>query len=83
PTYLGATIDFESGTIKRSPKWMSQVGLEWLFRLWCEPQRLWKRYLIDDFPFFKLVLLQKLNLLFKKRKSKSAIKLTSSTKRDI
>ena len=80
---LGATIDFESGTIKRSPKWISQVGLEWLFRLWCEPQRLWKRYLIDDVPFLKLILLQKLNFLFKKKQSKSVINLTSSTKHDV
>ncbi len=68
---LGATIDFESGKIKRSPKWMSQVGLEWLFRLLSEPQRLWKRYLIDDIPFLRLILLQKLSLLFNKSRSNS------------
>ena len=70
---LGATIDFASGKIQRSPKWMSQVGLEWLFRLLCEPQRLWKRYLVDDIPFLGLILLQKLNLLFKKKRAKSVI----------
>ena len=59
---LGATIDFEAGKIKRCPKWMGQVGLEWLFRLSREPQRLWKRYILDDIPFFLLVLKQKLNL---------------------
>ena len=59
---IGATINFESGSMKRSPKWMSEIGLEWLFRLLSEPQRLWKRYLIDDLPFFWLVLLQKLRL---------------------
>ncbi|KAB8330381.1 WecB/TagA/CpsF family glycosyltransferase [Scytonema tolypothrichoides VB-61278] len=59
---LGATIDFEAGNLKRSPKWMSEVGLEWLFRILCEPKRLWKRYLIDDLPFLKLILKQKLNL---------------------
>ncbi|BAY84280.1 glycosyl transferase, WecB/TagA/CpsF family protein [Calothrix parasitica NIES-267] len=59
---IGATINFEAGSVKRSPKWMSEIGLEWLFRLSSEPQRLWKRYLIDDLPFFWLVLLQKLRL---------------------
>jgi exopolysaccharide biosynthesis WecB/TagA/CpsF family protein len=56
---VGATIDFEAGTIKRAPKWMSQAGIEWLFRITCDPKRLWKRYLIDDLPFFWLLLQQK------------------------
>ncbi|WP_250122779.1 WecB/TagA/CpsF family glycosyltransferase [Chroococcidiopsis sp. CCMEE 29] len=59
---IGATIDFEAENIKRSPKLMSKVGLEWLFRLFSEPKRLWKRYLIDDLPFFWLILQQKLSL---------------------
>jgi len=59
---IGATIDFEAGSVKRSPKWMSQVGLEWLFRMLCEPKRLWKRYLVDDLLFFLLILKQKLYL---------------------
>jgi N-acetylglucosaminyldiphosphoundecaprenol N-acetyl-beta-D-mannosaminyltransferase len=63
---LGATIDFEAGNMKRAPKWISQVGLEWLFRLLCEPKRLWKRYLIEDIPFLFLILQQKLNLHKKK-----------------
>jgi len=58
---IGATIDFEAGNVKRSPKWMSEVGLEWLYRLLAEPKRLWKRYLIDNPPFLWLVLKQKLN----------------------
>ncbi|HEY9811877.1 MAG TPA: WecB/TagA/CpsF family glycosyltransferase [Halomicronema sp.] len=59
---IGATIDFEAGNVPRSPKWMSEVGLEWFYRLICEPKRLWKRYLQDDLPIFWLVLLQKLKL---------------------
>jgi N-acetylglucosaminyldiphosphoundecaprenol N-acetyl-beta-D-mannosaminyltransferase len=58
---IGATLDFEAGNKKRAPKWMSQLGLEWLHRLISEPQRLWKRYLVDDFPIFWLLFLQKLN----------------------
>jgi exopolysaccharide biosynthesis WecB/TagA/CpsF family protein len=59
---IGATIDFEADNIQRSPKWMSELGLEWLYRLSSEPKRLWKRYLIEDLPFFWLVLKQKFNL---------------------
>ncbi len=63
---LGATIDFEAGKLKRAPKWVSQVGMEWLFRLLCEPKRLWKRYLVEDIPFLFLILQQKLNLYISK-----------------
>ncbi len=59
---IGATIDFEAGHKPRSPKWMSNLGLEWLHRLFSEPKRLWKRYLIEDTYFFWLVLQQKLKL---------------------
>ncbi len=58
---IGATIDFEAGHVARSPKWMSELGIEWLYRLMSEPQRLAKRYLIEDLPFFWLLLQQKLN----------------------
>jgi len=59
---IGATINFEAGLICRAPKWMSNLGIEWFYRLLSEPQRLWKRYLLDDLPFFWLLLKQKLNL---------------------
>ncbi|MBD2183650.1 WecB/TagA/CpsF family glycosyltransferase [Planktothrix sp. FACHB-1355] len=58
---IGATLDFEAGNKPRSPQWMSNMGLEWLYRLLSEPQRLWKRYLVDDLPFIWLVIKQKLN----------------------
>ncbi len=45
---LGATLDFAAGNVKRAPKWMSEHGLEWLFRLIQEPKRMGKRYLVDD-----------------------------------
>lgn len=59
---IGATIDFEAGNIKRAPKWISEIGMEWLYRLLAEPKRLWKRYLVHGPSFFWLVLKQKLNL---------------------
>ncbi len=59
---IGATIDFEAGNVPRAPKWMSRVGLEWLYRLLREPRRLWRRYLIENPPFLWLVLKQRLGL---------------------
>ncbi|CBN54489.1 MULTISPECIES: WecB/TagA/CpsF family glycosyltransferase [Kamptonema] len=59
---IGATIDFEAGYRNRAPKWMSEVGLEWFHRLLSEPQRLWKRYLLEGLPFFWLIFQQKLNI---------------------
>ena len=59
---IGATIDFEAGNVSRSPKWISNLGLEWLYRLAAEPQRLWKRYLLEDPRFLWLLILQRLNL---------------------
>lgn len=49
---LGATIDFEAGTLKRAPKIWQQCGMEWLYRFIKEPTRLFRRYFIDDVKFF-------------------------------
>lgn len=56
---LGATIDFEAGNVKRAPRLMQKLALEWLYRLMKEPKRMYKRYLIDDMPFFWLLLKQR------------------------
>lgn len=64
---IGATINFEAGIKSRAPKWMSNIGLEWLYRLILEPRRLWKRYLVASLPFFWLILLQKFNLYQNKK----------------
>lgn len=51
----GATVDFLAGNIDRAPKWMSDHGLEWLYRFTKEPKRLFKRYFVDDLEILKLV----------------------------
>ncbi len=48
---VGAAFDFHTGSVRQAPRWMQRSGLEWLFRLIQEPQRLWRRYLIDN-PWF-------------------------------
>lgn len=51
----GATVDFIAGNLKRAPKWMSNHGLEWLYRVTQDPQRLLKRYLVDDVKIIGLI----------------------------
>lgn len=48
---VGAAFDFLSGVKRQAPRWMQKAGLEWLFRLACEPKRLWKRYMIGNAKF--------------------------------
>lgn len=53
---VGASFDFVAGKIKRAPKWMQKLGLEWFHRLCQEPRRLWKRYLIGNSIFAWMVI---------------------------
>jgi len=48
---VGAAFDFHAGRMRQAPLWMQRSGLEWLFRLACDPGRLWKRYLKNN-PLF-------------------------------
>ena len=45
---VGAAFDFIAGVKPQAPKWMQNIGLEWLCRLMIEPRRLWKRYLYNN-----------------------------------
>lgn len=49
---IGAGLDIIGGRVAEAPRWMTRLGLEWAFRLVHEPQRLARRYLVDDPPFF-------------------------------
>lgn len=59
---VGAAFDFHAGLKKQAPRWMQRSGLEWFFRLFTEPRRLWRRYLINNPLFVALVLSQALGL---------------------
>lgn len=50
---VGAAFDFLAGRVPQAPRWIQRAGLEWLFRLCCEPRRLWRRYLRNN-PLFAL-----------------------------
>jgi N-acetylglucosaminyldiphosphoundecaprenol N-acetyl-beta-D-mannosaminyltransferase len=60
---VGAAFDFHSGRSRQAPVWMRENGLEWLFRLLSEPQRLWRRYLISIPKAAGLVFLELVGLL--------------------
>ncbi|HEX7008615.1 MAG TPA: WecB/TagA/CpsF family glycosyltransferase [Phycisphaeraceae bacterium] len=48
---VGISLSFLCGQVRRAPRWMQRVGLEWLHRLVQEPRRLARRYLLDGIPF--------------------------------
>lgn len=52
---IGATIDFEAGIIMRAPKWMSDIGLEWFYRIIQDPKRLIKRYWRDAVAILPII----------------------------
>lgn len=64
---VGAAFDFHTGSVKRAPLWMQVNGLEWLHRLYSEPRRLWKRYLLLAPKFVFLMALQRLQDLVSAR----------------
>jgi exopolysaccharide biosynthesis WecB/TagA/CpsF family protein len=57
---LGGTIDYEAGTFRRPPAWVTNAGLEWLFRLVKEPRQRWHRYVVHEPPVIPLLIRQKL-----------------------
>lgn len=48
----GGLMDLVAGEIPTAPRWLGSMGLEWVFRLFSEPRRLWRRYLVE--PWFIL-----------------------------
>lgn len=57
---LGGTIDYEAGTFKRPPAWITEWGFEWLYRLLKEPRQRFHRYVIHEPPAVPLLIKQKL-----------------------
>ncbi len=52
---VGGVFGILAGKVPQAPEWMQARGLEWLFRLWSEPRRLWRRYLFLN-PIYTLLL---------------------------
>jgi N-acetylglucosaminyldiphosphoundecaprenol N-acetyl-beta-D-mannosaminyltransferase len=55
---VGALFDYVSGRVPRAPGWLADNGLEWIFRLAIEPQRMWRRYLLGNPVFISRVMAQ-------------------------
>jgi N-acetylglucosaminyldiphosphoundecaprenol N-acetyl-beta-D-mannosaminyltransferase len=59
---VGALFDYVSGRVPRAPAMMADNGLEWMFRLAVEPQRMWRRYLLGNPVFVHRVLVRRRSL---------------------
>jgi N-acetylglucosaminyldiphosphoundecaprenol N-acetyl-beta-D-mannosaminyltransferase len=59
---LGGAVDYEAGAMKRPPAWISNMGLEWAYRILQEPRKRWRRYLVNDMPVIPLIIKQKMGL---------------------
>ena len=53
---VGGSFDVIAGKTTRAPKWMQKCGLEWFHRFVQEPRRMFKRYIIGNIKFLKLVI---------------------------
>jgi N-acetylglucosaminyldiphosphoundecaprenol N-acetyl-beta-D-mannosaminyltransferase len=51
----GALMDYVAGVIPTPPRWLGKLGVEWLFRLFSEPRRLWRRYLVEPWAVLHLI----------------------------
>lgn len=56
---VGAGFDYLAGYIKRAPRWMQKLSLEWLYRLLQDPKRLWRRYFTSNVKFICLTRMDK------------------------
>lgn len=59
---VGGSFDVVAGLVERAPEYWQKAGLEWLYRVKQEPRRLWKRYLVTNMVFCKLVVVEKIRI---------------------
>jgi N-acetylglucosaminyldiphosphoundecaprenol N-acetyl-beta-D-mannosaminyltransferase len=59
---VGAAFDLNTGRLRQAPAWMRENGLEWVYRFYVEPRRLWRRYLVNGPIFLWNVGLELLNV---------------------
>jgi len=60
---VGAAFDFHAGTVPQAPERLQSAGLEWLYRLAREPNRLWRRYILLNPLYIAMIAAQGLGLL--------------------
>jgi len=59
---VGGSFDVVAGFVKRAPIWMQNSGLEWAYRVYQEPKRMFKRYMVGNLRFMMLVVKHRFNL---------------------
>ena len=64
---VGGSFDIIAGRTKRAPVWMQKSGLEWCYRIYQEPRRMWKRYAKTNPVFVWMVVRE-----YVKRKAKNS-----------
>jgi N-acetylglucosaminyldiphosphoundecaprenol N-acetyl-beta-D-mannosaminyltransferase len=64
---VGGSFDILAGLVERAPDLWQRLGLEWLYRVKQEPRRLWKRYLVTNVLFLKLLISEKLKTVSRPR----------------
>jgi N-acetylglucosaminyldiphosphoundecaprenol N-acetyl-beta-D-mannosaminyltransferase len=48
---VGGTFDVLTGYVRRAPRWLQSIGMEWWWRLAMEPKKMWRRYLRTNTDF--------------------------------
>jgi N-acetylglucosaminyldiphosphoundecaprenol N-acetyl-beta-D-mannosaminyltransferase len=51
---VGGTFDVLAGYVRRAPRWLQSMGLEWSWRLLMEPRKMWRRYLVTNSEYLWL-----------------------------
>jgi N-acetylglucosaminyldiphosphoundecaprenol N-acetyl-beta-D-mannosaminyltransferase len=52
---VGGSFDVLAGAVRRAPPFMQRAGLEWLYRTWQEPRRMWWRYASTNAAYAGLI----------------------------
>ncbi len=53
---VGGSFDVVAGKVKRAPVWVQKMSMEWAYRVYQEPKRMFKRYLVGNIKFISLLL---------------------------
>ena len=62
---VGGSFDIIAGRTKRAPEWMQKSGLEWCYRIYQEPRRMWKRYAKTNPVFVWMVAKEYIKIKFR------------------
>lgn len=66
---VGGLFDFLANVYPRAPQWVRWIGMEWFFRMSCDPQRLWRRYILGNPEFLFHALVEALKERFKRKEN--------------